>query len=177
MFFFIPADRGKLKFTRYDIPKTDHKLCTLQVFEEDRPKHTTNPNAKPTFHNTLLENKIHKDNITKLIMDHESTSQHELDYTSLINKLMKYSKDQTRTILKPHEQRIGRLEQSISQAEARFDSLNQNQKKKYLRNIQALRNEIEAKDIKLNKLRDSKYQNFGETGSKQYIRCIKQKAQ
>ena len=67
--FFIPADRGKLKFTRYDIPKTDHKLCTLQVFEEDRPKHATNPNAKPTFHNTLLENKIHIHNITKLIKD------------------------------------------------------------------------------------------------------------
>ena len=106
--FFIPSDRGKLKFTRYDIPKSDHKLCTLQIFNDKNPKQAQNPQKKPTFHKTLLENKVHINN-KKIIEDHEDTAEHEQSYTALIDKLMKYSKVRTRKVTSPHDQRMANL--------------------------------------------------------------------
>ena len=174
--FFIPADQGKLRFSRFDIPKTDHKLCTLEIFPNNDKTAKLKPMKTPTFHKSLLEDPTHIKNLTNIIMNSKDTPNKESNYNNLIYSLMKYSKEETKKATSPQDARIIKLTKLVNDAESKYSTLNKNQRKKYLINMQNLRTQLELKEVKLNKMRDTSFQHYGEAGTKQFLKSVKQKS-
>ena len=147
---------------------SDHKMITINT---RKPKIQIEKIKIRKFATAMLDSPAHLNKlneITKKIRQGDP----ETIFDSIVSEMHDYSDKYAKDILHNSNVQIDKILRQTRQMEKDFINLTIQQKNQYKKDMAKLINLIKEKEDKIAKLRGSQFQEFGQTGTRQYLQMI-----